>query len=113
MRGDKNPEPVGWSLQNMIEREFDSSKKELFYKMIGHIAELNNPAKNIFNSYPNAAYKAYAAPNLNVGPDTSIRGRKIYVPLHLWFSTSSKMALPVLSSSGTDILPNPRSRFNL
>ena len=86
----------GQYIQNMIEREFDSSKKELFYKMIGHIAELNNPAKNIFNSYPNAAYKAYAAPNLNVGPDTSIRGRKIYVPLHLWFSTSSKMALPLV-----------------
>ena len=93
----------GQYIQNMIEREFNSSKKELFYKMIGHLNELNNPSKNLFNSYPNACYKSYDTNSINTGPDPSIRGRKIYVPLHLWFSNSTKMALPLVALQYSEV----------
>jgi hypothetical protein len=89
----------GQYIQNMVERDFDASKKELFYKMIGMTDELTNPKGNNIrvNDYPNAYYTVDSSVNnIPVIPDPSIRGRKIYVPLHFWFSYSSKMALPLV-----------------
>ena len=89
----------GQYIQNIVERDFDSSKKELFYNMIGMTDELINPRGNLnrINDYPNAFYTEDLSINKipNV-PEPSIRGRKIYVPLHFWFSYSSKMALPLV-----------------
>jgi hypothetical protein len=89
----------GQYIQNMVERDFDSSKKELFYNMIGMTEELVNPkgTLNRINDYPNSFYTL--EPNVNqipTVPEPSIKGRKIYVPLHFWFSYSSKMALPLV-----------------
>jgi hypothetical protein len=83
---------TGQYLHNMIERDFDANKKELYYKMIGHVPELNDPANahNRVNVYPNA-YKMED----NSGPEPSIRSRSLYIPLNIWFTLASKMAFPI------------------
>jgi len=78
----------------MVQRDFDTTKKNLFDKMIGNLAELNDPA-NAFgriNNYPNAYYN----PDLG-GVEPSIRGRILYIPLNNWFSLKSQMAFPLTS----------------
>ena len=88
----------GEYIKNMVERDFTQSKKEMFNKMTGMTPELTTPesAYNRFNQYPNAFYVPPEPGLLYVGPEPSIRGRKIYVPLHFWFSYSTKMALPLV-----------------
>lgn len=87
-------EYTGQYLHNLVERDFDASKKELYYKMTGHTPELNDPANaygNI-NTYPNA----YFTDNTQ-GPEPSIRTRKLYIPLNIWFTLAAKMAFPLAS----------------
>ena len=87
----------GQYIQNMVERDFDKTKKELFYKMIGMTNDIHDPSTyNKINQYPNNFYITSPPGKKNVGPEPAIRGRKIYVPLHFWFSYSSKMALPLV-----------------
>jgi hypothetical protein len=61
---------------------------------LGNIPELNNPANanSRINSYPNAYYTGDLA-----GPDPSIRGRNLYIPLNNWFGLKSQMAFPLTS----------------
>jgi len=77
-----------------VQRDFNSDKKNLFDKMIGNIPELNNPAnaESRVNSYPNAFYTDALA-----GPEPSIRGRILYIPLNNWFSLKTQMAFPLTS----------------
>jgi hypothetical protein len=83
----------GEYLSCLKERDFSNSKKELWNRMTGNIAELNNPAfsSNRSNVYPNAMYVD------ETGVIPSIQGRKLYIPLSLFFSDSSKMALPLVA----------------
>jgi len=93
MGGQTIQEFSGEYLKNIVDRDFDSSKKEMFYKMIGHEDELVRPeyAFQRINRYPNSYY-------LNGDPvEPSLRGRTIYVPLHFWFMNSPKMAIPLVS----------------
>lgn len=87
-------EYTGQYLTNMVERDFDDAKKKLYYNMTGNIAELNDPANSEksenMNQYPNAYY--CSPPDT---PEPSIRGRKLYIPLNIWFTLSSKMAFPL------------------
>ena len=87
-------EYTGQYLHNMVERDFDAAKKELYYRMIGHTAELNDPANAFENNghYPNAYYS-----DTTQGPEPSIRSRKLYIPLNIWFTMASKMAFPLAS----------------
>lgn len=85
----------GQYLHNMVERDFNESKKNVFYNMTGHVTELNDPKNgklSVANKYPSAYNLSGAA-----DPDPSITGRKIYIPLNTWFSLSSKMAFPLTS----------------
>ena len=77
-----------------VQRDFTSDKKSLFDKMIGHVPEMNDPgnAGSRVNSYPNAYYTDNLA-----GPEPSIRGRVLYIPLNNWFSLKSQMAFPLTS----------------
>ena len=87
---------TGQYLYNLVERDFNDSKKELYYKMTGNIAELNDPA-NAYgrsNVYPNSYYYN---PSTTAGPDPSIRARKLYIPLNIWFTLAAKMAFPLVS----------------
>ena len=88
----------GQYLYNMIERDFGEAKKKHFYEMTGSVSELNDPA-NCFNrngKYPNAYYPGDPS-EYPEGPEPSIRGRRIYIPLNMWFTLSSKMAFPLAS----------------
>ena len=77
-----------------VQRDFNSDKKALFDKMIGNVPELNDPGNSgsRVNSYPNAYYTDDIA-----GPEPSIRGRVLYIPLNNWFSLKSQMAFPLTS----------------
>jgi len=89
----------GQYIKNIVDRDSSNSKKEMFNKMIGMTDELTNPnAGNIlkYNYYPHAYYTSPEPGKTYLGPEPSIKGRKIYVPLNFWFSYSSKMALPLV-----------------
>lgn len=77
-----------------VQRDFNADKKALFDEMIGNVPELNDPgnAGSRVNSYPNAYYTDDIA-----GPEPSIRGRVLYIPLNNWFSLKSQMAFPLTS----------------
>lgn len=82
-------------LAAMVERDFEESKKKLFYKMSGNDDELHDPA-NAFgraNCYPSA----YFTGNTTLGAEPSIRGRKLYIPINAWFTLDSKCAFPMTS----------------
>jgi hypothetical protein len=77
-----------------VQRDFSSDKKDLFDKMTGQVPELNDPgnAHSNINSYPNAFYSEDVG-----GPEPSIRGRTLLIPLNSWFGLRSQMAFPLTS----------------
>jgi hypothetical protein len=77
-----------------VQRDFNNAKKGLFDAMTGNVRELNDPANanSRVNSYPNAYYTGDLA-----GPEPSIRGRVLYIPLNAWFGLKSQMAFPLTS----------------
>ena len=81
-------------LLSAVQRDFNTDKKTLFDRMIGNVAELNDPANagTRVNAYPNAYFTEALA-----GPEPSIRGRTIYIPLNNWFGLKSQMAFPLTS----------------
>jgi hypothetical protein len=64
----------GQYLQNLIERDFNETKKHLYYNMTGSVTELNDPANSgtRLNVYPSAYYDGS-----QLGPEPSIRSRKL------------------------------------
>ncbi len=77
-----------------VQRDFSNTKKELFDTMSGNIPELTDPANanGRANSYPSAYYTSDLA-----GPEPSILGRILYIPLNSWFSLKSQMAFPLVA----------------
>ena len=93
---------TGQYLYNMVQRDFPKAKRELFDEMTGHTKELNDPGNygGRTNNYPNAIYNAdwnNSSETSGLGPEPSIRGRKIYVPLNIWSTLNSKVAFPLVS----------------
>lgn len=84
----------GQYLLNLVERDFTSTKKDLYYNMTGNVPELNDPANSGSrrNVYPSAYYDPSPS-----GPEPSIRARNLYIPLNIWFTMASKMAFPLVS----------------
>lgn len=84
----------GQYLHNLVERDWNGTKKLLYYQMTGHVPELYDPANaNGRNGrYPNAYYTSST-----LGAEPSIRSRQIYIPLNVWFTLSSKQAFPLVS----------------
>ena len=77
----------------MVERDFSSEKKDLFYKMTGNIPEFNDPA-NAYgrkDTYPSSYYSSGTN-----GAEPSIRGRNLYIPINLFFSLNSFCAFPMI-----------------
>lgn len=89
---------TGQYLYNLVERDFDNAKKDLYYKMTGNVSELNDPANygSRVNTYP-SVFSGNAINSSVLGPEPSIRSRKLYIPLNIWFSLASKMAFPLVS----------------
>lgn len=77
-----------------VQRDFSGTKRALFNEMIGNVPEIYDPANagSRVNSYPNAFYNDSLA-----GPDPSIRGRILYIPLNNWFGLKTQMAFPLTS----------------
>ena len=84
----------GAYLLAMIQRDFTAEKKELYDKMSGNVPELNDPGNvgSRVNAYPNAYYTTNP-----VGPEPSIRARKLYIPINFWFTLAAKMAFPLVA----------------
>ena len=84
----------GQYLQNLVERDFEESRKKMYYNMTGNVTELNNPgnAGTRSNVYPSAYYDGS-----HLGPEPSIRGRNLYIPINVWFTLAAKMAFPLIS----------------
>ena len=78
----------------MMERDFNTEKKELFHKMSGHTTELYDPANSNgrTNAYPSALHT-----DNTVGAEPSIRGRNIYIPINAWFTLNSACAFPLVA----------------
>jgi hypothetical protein len=78
----------------MINRDFSGTKRDLVNRMIGNIAELNDPANygSRSNAYPSAYYTSSSS-----GAEPSIRGRTLYIPLNAWFNLKSQMAFPLVA----------------
>lgn len=89
----------GEYMKSVVERDYDETKKKMFYDMTGNTTYLHSPEyyENRNNHYPNAFFDS----NTN-GPEPSIRGRKIYVPLQFWFSNNSKVAFPMVCLQYTE-----------
>ncbi len=85
---------TGEYIDAMVERDFTSEKKELFYKMIGHEDTLNNPAyaHSRRNVYPSSGFTFSS-----VGSEPSIRGRDLYIPINSWFTLNSQCAFPLIA----------------
>lgn len=96
-------EYTGEYIRCMVERDYNEDKKSIFSQMTGNVIELNDPANfggynngnstgtSIGRGYPNVFYNSSIT-----GPEPSIRGRKLYVPLSCWFSKNSKLAVPLV-----------------
>ena len=85
---------TGEYLLSMMERDFSREKKNLFHRMSGNDAELNDPA-NAFgrkNTYPSSYYTNTST----AGAEPSIRGRTLYIPINTWFSLDSRCAFPLI-----------------
>ena len=82
---------TGHYLYNMVQRDFSKAKKDLFDEMIGNVPQMNDPANysNNNGNYPNY----FAGSSQNNEP--SIRGRRLYIPLNIWSTLSSKLAFPL------------------
>lgn len=92
----------GEYIRCIVERDFTEDKKLLFDRMSGNVDELNNPQNfggNRENNYPNAFF----TPSIG-GPEPSIRGRKIYVPLNPWFMHSTKVSLPLVALQYSEVV---------
>jgi hypothetical protein len=78
----------------MMQRDFATEKTDLFNNMTGNIPQFVDPANYgaRVNSYPNAFYTENPA-----GPEPSIRGRTLYIPLNAWFNLKTQMAFPLVA----------------
>ena len=84
----------GQYILNSAQRDFSTTKLNLFDEMIGNVAELNDPG-NLgarVNSYPNTYYTTSPA-----GAQPSINGRTLYIPLGAWFNLSTYQAFPLVA----------------
>ena len=90
---------TGQYLYCMVQRDFSNAKKNLFDKMTGNVAELNDPANysNRNGNYPNASYNNFSQAIWSNGIEPSIRGQQLYIPLNIWSTLSSKLAFPLVS----------------
>jgi len=93
----------GSYLLSAVQRDSIGTKKVLFDKMIGNVPELNDPANagGRVNMYPNSYFN-----NTLNGPEPSIRGSILYIPINTWFTMKSQMAFPLTSLQYNELYIN-------
>ena len=94
----------GEYLHFIKERDLNETKKKLWNRMTGNTHDMTDPAAyHRSKEYKdNKYYDVYKYPSskwnaTSENKEPSIRGKQIIIPLASWFSTSSKMALPLVS----------------
>lgn len=89
---------TGKYLLAQVQRDLNGTKRFLYDSMTGNTAELNDPANfsGRKNTYPNVYYTP-VTPTHPQGPEPSIRGRKLYIPLNAWFCNNSRTAFPLVA----------------
>lgn len=99
----------GQYMRNLVERDFTAAKSDLYYKMSGNVAELNDPANALGRDghYPSAYHNG---PGSAAVPEPSIRSRRLYIPLNIWFTMASSMAFPLVSLQYSELEINVRLR---
>lgn len=102
----------GQYLAAMVDRDFSETKKDMFNRMTGNVAELNDPANwssrlKSFpyqrNIYPSANSPATAT---SASAEPSIHGRQLYIPINAWFTLNSQCALPLASMQYNELIIN-------
>jgi hypothetical protein len=85
---------TGKYLLAQVQRDLNGTKRFLYDNMTGGTAELNDPANfsGRKGTYPNVYYNTSQQ-----GPEPSIRGRKLYIPLNAWFCNNSRAAFPLVA----------------
>ena len=85
---------TGKYLVALVQRDLNGTKRFLYDNMTGNIPEYNDPAN--FSGrrgvYPNVYYNTSQQ-----GPEPSIRGRTLYIPLNAWFCNNSRTAFPLVA----------------
>lgn len=86
---------TGAYIAAIVNRDFTAAKKQAFDEMTGNVTNLHSPeyAFGRINTYP-SAFKTDVTPL--TGTEPSIRGRKLYIPLHPWYAVRSQAAFPLL-----------------
>lgn len=86
----------GAYIKNVVERDYDSNKKDIFNKMTGNVPELHSPSITTHSSeFPNS-YQIY--PNsIDENSSPSIKSRQLYIPINSWFTLSKYLAFPLIS----------------
>jgi hypothetical protein len=79
------------------------NKISLWNEMTGNLPELYDPANanGRLNTYPNVSPESQ-------DPEPSIRGRKIYVPLEMWFTKDAATAIPLVALQYSEVRINIR-----
>ena len=75
------------------ELNYNEGKKKGYYKMIGNVPEMYDPA--------NASGNGGQYPNVGYAP--SIVNRKLYLPLIFWFNKFASMSFPLIAIQKTEI----------
>ena len=85
---------TGKYLLAQVQRDLNGTKRFLYDNMTGSTPELNDPANfsGRKGTYPNVYYNTSQQ-----GPEPSIRGRKLYIPLNAWFCNNSRTAFPLVA----------------
>jgi hypothetical protein len=100
----------GEYILSMVDRDFSAEKKDLFDRMTGNTAELNDPANwecrtgtdpYKAHTYPSAYYTTNTA-----GAEPSIRGRTLYIPINAWFTLDCRCAFPLASLQYNELIIN-------
>ena len=84
----------GKYLLAQVQRDFNGTKRFTYDTMTGNTAELNDPANfsGRRGTYPSVYYNTSQQ-----GPEPSIRGRKLYIPINAWFCNNSRTAFPLVA----------------
>lgn len=85
---------TGKYLLALVQRDLNGTKRFLYDSMTGNTPELNDPANFSGRKgvYPNVYYNTSQQ-----GPEPSIRGRTLYIPLNAWFCNNSRTSFPLVS----------------
>lgn len=92
-------------------RDYSRAKLNAFNAMTGNTADLNKPEFPFLNfetvylpepvGYPSAFFDKTSLQG--GGPEPSIRGRRLYIPLNTWFCNNSKQPFPMVASQYSEL----------